>query len=240
MLSLIYKVGTASVSTGSAIVSGTDTGWATARVTGGMFSCLGRTIPIASVESETSLTLAYEWPGPNFSGGYAIARSGSEAAESVFSYQTLTEVLRRAFLAPVQPNGVGTLTNRDNIDPQQLFEGYVWLRWEDSEPLELYFYTGEDWDGPYELKGDKGDPGTVSSLDDLSDVSLTTPTDGDGLVRDGGSFVNKPVAVTDGISFIVKLTQSEYDALPVKDDTTLYVIMEDEGEEEEGEEEEEG
>lgn len=228
MISLIYKVGTASVSTGSAIVSGTDTGWATARVAGGMFSCLGRTIPIASVESETSLTLAYEWPGPNFSGGYAIARSGSEAAESVFSYQTLTEVLRRAFLAPVQPNGVGTLTNRDNIDPQQLFEGYVWLRWEDSEPLELYFYTGEDWDGPYELKGDQGDPGTVSSLDDLSDVSLTTPTDGDGLVRYGGVFVNKQIAVTSGLSNIMKIEQSAYDALDPPDDATLYLIVEDE------------
>lgn len=228
MISLLYKVGTATVSNGSTTVTGTDTGWLTAKVAGGLFVCLGRAEVIESVESETSLTLAQPWSGPNFTGGYSIGRAGSEASDSVFAYQTLTDVLRRAFLAPVQPNGIGTLTQRDNVDAQQLFEGYVWLRWEDSEPLELYFYTGEDWDGPYELKGDQGDPGSVSALDDLSDVSVTTPADGDALVYDGGTFVNKPVAVTSGISNIVKIEQSAYDALDPPDDATLYLIMEDE------------
>lgn len=228
MLSLVYTNGTVTVSSGSAVVTGSDTGWALARVVGGAFSALGRSIPIISVESDTSLTLAYPWPGPNYSGAYAISRPGSEAAENVFAYQTLTEVLRRGFMASIPIVGLGTLTERDALDPTPDV-GSAWLRWEDGQELAYYFKEDDGWDGPYPVRGAAGSAGGVAGgLNDLSDVSLTTPTDGDGLVRDGGVFVNKPVAVTSGVSNIMKIEQSAYDALDPPDDATLYLIMEDE------------
>src|SRR5690606_16582490 len=97
------------------------------------------------------------------------------------------------------------------------------------QELAYYFKEDDGWDGPYPVRGAAGsDGGVAGGLNDLSDVSLTTPADGDGLVRDGGVFVNKPVAVTSGISNIMKIEQSAYDALDPPDDATLYLIMEDE------------
>lgn len=228
MLSLVYTNGTVSVSGGSAVVTGTDTGWNLARVVGGTFSCLGRSVPIVSVESDTSLTLAYEWPGPSFSGAYAISRPGSEAAENVFAYQTLTEVLRRGFMASIPIVGLGTLTERDALDPTP-DEGSAWLRWEDGQELAYYFKEDDGWDGPYPVRGAAGSDATAAGdLDELGDVSITSAADGDGLIFDSGAWVNKPVAVTSGISNIMKIEQSAYDALDPPDNATLYLIMEDE------------
>lgn len=41
-----------------------------------------------------------------------------------------------------------------------------------------------------------------------------------------GPFQSKKVAFTDDIPKIIPLTQSEYDTLPVKDETTIYIIKE--------------
>jgi hypothetical protein len=41
-----------------------------------------------------------------------------------------------------------------------------------------------------------------------------------------GAQTTKKIAFTDDIPKIVPLTQSEYSALPVKDETTIYIIKE--------------
>lgn len=70
----IFDLGTVTLTNGSAEVTGDGTAWAINGVTGGLFSVAGMSIPIASVEGDTSLTLAYPWPGSNLSGAsYAIS-----------------------------------------------------------------------------------------------------------------------------------------------------------------------
>jgi hypothetical protein len=63
---------------------------------------------------------------------------------------------------------------------------------------------------------------TIQLLDDLSDVTLTTPADGDVLTYNGTSsqWVNKAL----GGPHFVALTQAEYDALATKDQNTIYLI----------------
>lgn len=64
-----YSAGTASVVNGSATVTGTGTSWKTWGLLAGDTFCLGGLIvPVASVDTDTQLTLAYNWPGGTVSG----------------------------------------------------------------------------------------------------------------------------------------------------------------------------
>lgn len=70
-----YDTGTVSVGAGSTAVTGTGTSWATAGVRAGdMFMAAGLQVPIATVNSATSITLKRAWPGSALSGAnYDIA-----------------------------------------------------------------------------------------------------------------------------------------------------------------------
>ncbi len=59
-----YKTGTASVTANSKTVTGTDTKWLAAGLQAGdVFAVQGLSVSIASVETSTSLTLDFAWPG---------------------------------------------------------------------------------------------------------------------------------------------------------------------------------
>lgn len=159
MTSLIYSTGTVSVTNGSATVTGNLTGWAVALVTGGLFSCAGISIPILSVESDTRLTLAYAWPGATASGnGYAIARDTSEAVRAAWTNDRLAEIIKRLSLVGVHPDGAGTITERDALDPTPS-TGFIWLYVESGYDLAIYRKTDSGWDGPFAVRGGKGDTG---------------------------------------------------------------------------------
>ncbi len=163
MTSSVYSAGTVSVSNGSAVVIGTGTAWAVALVKGGMFSFAGSSIPIASVESDTSLTLAYPWPGTTAAGGYAIARETSEAVRAAWINDRLAQILTKLSLAGVHPDGAGTLAERNALSPQPP-AGYLWLRVETGFDLVFYKRTASGWDGPFGLKGDDGQTGPSGVL----------------------------------------------------------------------------
>lgn len=155
-----YTTGTVSVSNGSAVVAGTGTGWAVALVTGGMFSCAGVAVPIASVESDTSLTLAYAWPGANGAGlAYAIARETSEAVRAAWTNDRLAQILNKLSLSAIHPDGAGTLAERNALNPVPA-AGYLWLRVETGQPLEIYKKSASGWDGPFALSGASGSAGS--------------------------------------------------------------------------------
>jgi hypothetical protein len=109
MTSLVYSTGTVTVSNASAIVTGTGTAWALTLVTGGMFSFAGMSVPILSVESDTSLTLAYPWPGTTASGGYAIGLETSEAVRAAWINNRLATLMTKPWGTGVVPDGRGTL-----------------------------------------------------------------------------------------------------------------------------------
>lgn len=62
----IYNVGTASINAGELAVTGQGTTWLTSGIReGDLFWAAGLAVRVASVNSNTSLTLAYAWPGSN-------------------------------------------------------------------------------------------------------------------------------------------------------------------------------
>lgn len=69
MASTTYSTGTVSVSAASASVTGTGTSWAAAGLReGDLFVAAGMAVPIASINSATSITLVRGWPGAALSG----------------------------------------------------------------------------------------------------------------------------------------------------------------------------
>jgi len=156
----IYLMGTVAVTAGSAVVTGTGTGWLANAVTGGMFSLAGMSIPIASVENDTHLTLGYEWPGATATGlAYAISRESAAAADATYVHNALVNVLRTLAISAVEPDGAGTLAERDAVTPVPA-EKYIWLHVETGYPLELFIRSGvSTWLGPFPWRGEQGAPG---------------------------------------------------------------------------------
>lgn len=179
MTSLIYNTGTVSVEKDSATVTGSGTGWAVALVSGGMFSCAGMSIPIASVESDTSLTLAYPWPGVDATGAaYAIARDTSEAVRAAWTNDRLATIIQKLALVGIHPDGSGTLTERDALDPAPS-TGYLWLYAEAGHDLAFYRKTASGWDGPFDVKGDVGGSGGSGPAATIGVGTVTSVDPGD-------------------------------------------------------------
>ncbi|MBZ9985658.1 hypothetical protein LB572_00960 [Mesorhizobium sp. BH1-1-5] len=156
----IYLNGTVSVTNGDGVVTGSGTAWAVAGVNGGMFSSAGVSVPILSVESDTSLTLAYPWPGTTATGAaYAIQRDNSDAASVVDLYDRLSRVLVTLSLVSIDPDASGTLAERDALVLSTDDEGFWFCHAEFGVAFAYYRWTGTAWEGPFDPKGEQGVPG---------------------------------------------------------------------------------
>lgn len=159
-----YKAGTVSVSNGNAIVTGSGTAWAIALVAGGVFSSAGLAVPIASVDSDTSLTLDYPWPGTTASGAaYSIALENSEAASVVEMNALIARTLVTLSLAGITPNASGTIAERDALTLAVGDKGFLFLHAEVGVAFAFYRWTGTAWDGPFTV-ADAVAGGGVTSL----------------------------------------------------------------------------
>ena len=157
-----YETGTVTLEAGNVSVIGNLTGWFVNGVNGGMFCRDGMAVPIRSVEDDTHLTLAYGWPGANAAGvSYVISRETALAADALFANNTFVKVLRDLAISSVHPDGSGTLAERNALSPVPAV-GYIWLRIEVGQPLELYKKEISGWSGPYGLTGPQGAPGVGS------------------------------------------------------------------------------
>ncbi len=190
----IYKVGTATVTNGSTSVAGTDTGWAVAGVTGGLFIKGGLSVPIESVTDDDTLILALPWPGASGTSVYAIQRENSAAASVVDLYDRLRQATITLSLHSIHPNAIGTLAERDLLDLEPDETEFVFLRMEDDEDAVYYRWLGMVWSDPFPV----AIPG---------DAAL------DGVQSSDGS-------VTD----IIALSQAEYDALSPPNASTFYIV----------------
>ncbi|MDX8495899.1 hypothetical protein RFN29_30610 [Mesorhizobium sp. VK22B] len=162
----IYSTGTVSVTNGNAVVAGSGTAWAVALVTGGSFSCAGLSIPILSVNSDISLTLAYAWPGTTAAGAaYAIQRDNSDAANVVDLYDKLTQLLIQLSLAGIHPDNSGTLAKRNALTLTASNDNYLYLHAEIGVAFAFYRWDGPSlaWVGPFPV-ADAVDGGGVSSI----------------------------------------------------------------------------
>ncbi|RWE78800.1 hypothetical protein [Mesorhizobium sp.] len=159
-MTLIYSDGTISVTNGDAVVLGTGTAWAVSGIAGGLLSCNGLSVPIASVTDDSTLVLAYPWPGDSGAGQiYAIQRENSVAANIVDVYDKLSQVLRQLALAGIHPSAVGTIAERNALTLGVSDKDFIFLYLEIGFDLAFYRWTGTAWQGPFAVKGADGPAG---------------------------------------------------------------------------------
>ncbi len=105
-----YTTGTVTVQNGSAVVTGTGTGWETALIDGGVVFVGGGSYPIYSVESETSLTLAYPFVGVSGAGlPYAIDRQRAAATSNIQMNDRLAQIIREISIGNIEQFNALTL-----------------------------------------------------------------------------------------------------------------------------------
>ncbi len=91
-----YVTGTVSVTAGSAVVTGSGTGWDTSGLVAGILGVNGIAVPVASIDSDTQITLALEWPGASASGQeYWITYDTEPGQQTVANAQRLAEYIAR-------------------------------------------------------------------------------------------------------------------------------------------------
>lgn len=91
-----HTTGTVAVTNGSATVTGTGTDWQTALITAGVIFIGGNSYPIASVQSDTQLTLALPYAGATGGGlAYAIDRASAVQQQTASNASKIGELLNR-------------------------------------------------------------------------------------------------------------------------------------------------
>jgi hypothetical protein len=174
-----YSTGTVTVDTGSKLLSGAGTAWDLALIAGGLIEIDGAGIggvSIASVESETAATLAFNWPGPPLVNvNYRIWPVVAQAADAIEANAHLVDIARklRAGMLAIRPNANGTLAQRAAYDDEP--PPFFFLRDGDASPPVMYSKLSAasgDWSAGWTVKGDKGDegnPGTGDAYDIIVD-----------------------------------------------------------------------
>ncbi|MCV9909984.1 hypothetical protein OIV19_20505 [Brucella sp. HL-2] len=98
-----YTIGDVTVQNGSAVVTGTGTGWETALIDGGVIFVGGGSYPIYSVESETSLTLAYPFTGESGADlPYAVDRQRAAATSNIQMNDRLAQIIREISIGNIE------------------------------------------------------------------------------------------------------------------------------------------
>lgn len=93
-----YTAGTIRLVSGSAAVIGVDTAWQAALIIGGTIYVEyngGNPLPIATVDSDTSITAAIKWRGASGTYSYAIVRDTSYGQQTVANAQALAAYIQR-------------------------------------------------------------------------------------------------------------------------------------------------
>lgn len=204
-----YTTGTVTLEQGSTAIVGNDTGWGTALVAGGVMyvEAIGNALPLASVEDEDAATAAVRWRGASGTYNYAIVRENAAAASIAWVNDRLAQILVRMVASGIPPSKIGTLTERNALSLGVDDDQFIFLRAEVGEPWEFYRWSGTAWIGPFDPRGQDGDPGPAGdpvALGDLDDVGISAPGDGDLLAYDGDllSWVNVPLGTWIPVSIV--------------------------------------
>lgn len=165
-----YNLGTITLTYGSAVVTGSGTGWgslafarpgdALFRIASGALALVGE---IASVESNTQVTLSTVYPGSTESGlSYKIAPiSLARSDVGALSFDLATFVAQTTQLI----SGVGVPSNSVGED------GWIYIR---EDVPEYYKKLGGEWQAPVSFAGPQGIAGATYAS--TSTTSLTVGT----------------------------------------------------------------
>lgn len=112
-LTTLYNTGTVSVGAGSTTVTGIGTAWNTAGLQAGDdFRASGLTVPIASINSPTSITLSRAWPGSALSGANYDIRMVDDGVRSLTASNQLLQALAGGTLT-----SLGSIAGAANFMP---------------------------------------------------------------------------------------------------------------------------
>ena len=106
-----YTTGTASVANGNTALTGSGTSWLTSGIQAGdVFWANGLSCRVGAVNSNTSITLAYPWPGTTLSGSTYEIRFTPDATRVLASARALIDMLGDGDLAAIA--GLTTAANK--------------------------------------------------------------------------------------------------------------------------------
>lgn len=184
-----YSTGTASVDNAGTVVAGTGTAFTAPLRAGDLFGIhVGFAVPIASVDSDTQLTLAYAWPGATQSAAaYAV-----QIIPDVTRMQENTRILMQQLADGLwlNPGGTGNLTERAAYDTAQ--QGFIYMQ-TDVSPFVVYIKksaTSGDWSDATTVIGPQGDQGNTGERGPQGPVSVSVGTTTTGAAGSEASVTN--------------------------------------------------
>jgi len=157
MFSEYYSDGTVTVANGSASVTGTGTAWSLFGVAGGVLFVGDKAFPIASVESDTALTLRRPATATFTGVVYDIGLLPSEQASNLRIATLYSEILARNVGFAFGAEAEGSLAGRVAFDAEE--EGFRYAVVDDPENPVFYRKASDilaDWSGPFPWRGPAG------------------------------------------------------------------------------------
>lgn len=110
-LQTTYNTGTATINAGETIVTGVGTGWMSFGLSAGdLFWAAGLSVRIASIESNTKLTLAYPWPGASRNAQNYEVRVTPDTSRVLVNARSLLDSLTNGVLSAL--SGMGDAANK--------------------------------------------------------------------------------------------------------------------------------
>lgn len=157
-----YSYGTVSVTQGSTLVTGAGVLFQTAVQGGDRFWTPDGNVTIADVPSQTTLTLAWPWPGATITDApYEIRLTGDVTRAQETSRRIFERLLQGLY---AQPGATGTLAERAEFDGAA--KGFIY--WQtDVLPFLIWVKASDDagdWAGPETVSGPRGDAGPVGPV----------------------------------------------------------------------------
>lgn len=152
-----YSDGSVTIAAGATAVTGVGTMWLSAIRPGDILAVSGLSIRILDVISDTSLTLAFPWPGAAVNASPYDIRLTSEPARLQASTQLLLKRLSIGEL--LAPDAVGPLSERANYD--KAGPNFIFFQ-TDAPRLVAYVRMTEQhgvWSDGHELSGVEGSAG---------------------------------------------------------------------------------
>lgn len=110
-LQTTYNTGTATINAGETIVTGVGTGWMSFGLSAGdLFWAAGLSVRIASIESNTKLTLAYPWPSASRNAQNYEVRVTPDTSRVLVNARSLLDSLTNGVLSAL--SGMGDAANK--------------------------------------------------------------------------------------------------------------------------------
>jgi hypothetical protein len=164
-----YTTGTVSVSANGTAVTGSGTAFVIQGIKAGdLFTAGGLSVPVASVESNTGLTLAASWPGSTLSGSaYAIVQVADAGALALVNNQRLAEIAARLGaefyinIYGADNAATGLLADRSTHDAKP--RGFAYFATDTFEVYAKLSNTSADWSAAVSMRGPSGGQGVAGA-----------------------------------------------------------------------------